>query len=67
MRQAKHTCFAFKILAAGRLTRTPAMIDAAFKAAYAGIKPKDAVIIGIYPKFKNQIAENAARVRAILA
>ena len=66
MRQSKHTCFAFKILAAGRLTNTPAMIDAAFKAAYAGIKPKDCVIIGIYPKFKNQIAENAARVRSIL-
>jgi len=66
MRQSKHTCFAFKILAAGRLTKTPDMIDAAFKAAYAGIKPTDGVIIGIYPKFKNQIAENAARVRAIL-
>jgi len=67
MRQSRHTCFAFKILAAGRLTNTPAMIDAAFRAAYKGIKPQDCVIIGNYPRFKNQIQENAARVRAILA
>ncbi len=66
MRLSRHTCLAFKILAAGRLTYQPGQIDAAFQAAYRGIKPQDCVIIGIYPKFKNQIAENAARVRGIL-
>jgi hypothetical protein len=65
MRQSSHHCFAFKILAAGRAAGSPTAIDAAFKTAYQGIKPKDAVIIGIYPRFTNQIEENAKRVRAL--
>ena len=40
--------------------------DAAFRAAFAGIKPQDCVIVGHYPRFKNEIQENAERVRAIL-
>jgi len=66
MRKVRRPCFAFKILAAGRMARTPAELDAAFQAAFAGIKPSDCVIVGHYPRFKNQIQENAARVRSIL-
>ena len=66
MRKTKRNCFAFKILAAGRLTRTPAEINEAFRAAFAGIKPQDCVIVGHYPRFKNEIQENTERVRAIL-
>jgi hypothetical protein len=66
MRKTKRTCFAFKILAAGRSTRTPQELNAAFRAAFAGIKPQDCVIVGHYPRFKNEIQENAERVRAIL-
>jgi hypothetical protein len=66
MRKTKRTCFAFKILAAGRQARTPAELNAAFRAAFAGIKPNDCVIVGHYPRFKNEIQENAERVRAIL-
>jgi hypothetical protein len=66
MRKAKRNCFAFKILAAGRVARTPAELNAAFRAAFAGIKPQDCVIVGHYPRFKNEIQENAERVRAIL-
>jgi hypothetical protein len=66
MRQAKKNCFAFKILAAGRRARTNEEVNAAFRAAFAGIKPNDCVIVGHYPRFKNEIQENAERVRAIL-
>jgi hypothetical protein len=66
MRKTKRNCFAFKILAAGRAARSPAELNAAFRAAYAGIKPQDCVIVGHYPRFKNEIQENAERVRAIL-
>ncbi len=66
MRKAKRPCLAFKILAAGRMARTPAELNAAFRAAFAGIKPQDCVIVGHYPRFKNEIQENAERVRAIL-
>jgi hypothetical protein len=39
-------------------------LDAAFKTAFASIKPQDCVIVGAYPRFKNEIAENAQRARA---
>ncbi len=64
MRQTPKPCLAFKILAAGRLAGSPEALDAAFKSAFAGIKPRDCVIVGVYPRFKNEIAENAQRVRA---
>jgi hypothetical protein len=63
MRRTKKTCLAFKILAAGRSAGSPAQLDAAFKTAFASIKPQDCVIVGAYPRFKNEIAENAQRAR----
>jgi thiamine monophosphate synthase len=66
MRKTRKHCLAFKILAAGRSARTPKDLNAAFRAAFAGIKPDDCVIVGNYQRFKNEIQENAERVRAIL-
>jgi hypothetical protein len=66
MRKTSRHCFAFKILAAGRAARSAVEIHAAFRAAFAGIKPQDCVIVGHYPRFRNEIQENAERVRAIL-
>ncbi len=66
VRQTKKTCFVFKILAAGRLTRTPEMVDDAFRTAYESIKPNDCVIVGMYPRFKDEVKENAQRVSRIL-
>jgi hypothetical protein len=65
-RQTQKTCFLFKILAAGRLTGSPQAIDAAFKAAFESIKPKDCVVVGMYPRYKDEVKENADRVRRIL-
>jgi hypothetical protein len=66
MRKVKQNCFAFKILAAGRKARNAKEVNDAFRAAYEGIKPNDCVIVGNYPRFKNEIQENAERVRSIL-
>jgi hypothetical protein len=66
VRQTKKTCLAFKILAAGRLTDNPKAIDRAFQTAFNNIKPHDAVIVGMYPHFTDQVKENAERVRRIL-
>ena len=63
IRQTKKTCFAFKILAAGRSIKTKPMIENAFKFVFDNIKPQDGVIVGMFPKFKDEIAENAALVR----
>jgi hypothetical protein len=56
----------FKILAAGRLTRSPQIIDEAFKTALESIKPKDCVVVGMYPRYKDEVKENSDRVRRIL-
>ena len=66
VRKTKRPCLGFKILAAGRRIATPETVDVAFKFAYANIKPGDAVIVGMWPKFKDEIGENTATVRRIL-
>jgi hypothetical protein len=63
MRAAKQPCLAFKILAAGRLSENQGWVDQAFRQTYESIKPGDAVIVGMYDKFSDQPAENAALVR----
>lgn len=60
IRQTPRTCLAFKILAAGRLCDQPETIEAAFEFIFASIKPTDAVIVGMYPEYTDQVAENAA-------
>lgn len=67
IRQTSKTCLAYKVLAAGRLSDTPKQVDQAFQFAYENIKPKDCLIIGMYPRYTNQVKENADRVRAILS
>ncbi len=66
-RQTQKTCFLFKILAAGRVTHTPAAVDAAFQEAFDSIKEKDCVVVGMYPRYKDEIKENCDRVRRILS
>lgn len=65
-RQTQRTCFLFKILAAGRLTKSPETIDDAFKTALESIKPNDCVVVGMYPRYKDEVKENSDRVRRIL-
>ncbi len=65
MRQTAKTCFAFKILAAGRIDGDA--VAAAFRTAFQSIKPNDGVYIGVYPRYKDEIKENAELVAGILA
>jgi hypothetical protein len=65
MRQTEKPCFAFKILAAGRIEGDP--VAAAFRTAYQSIKPIDGVYIGVYPRYKDEIKENAELVCKILS
>jgi hypothetical protein len=64
-RQTKKPCFAFKVLAAGRLAG--ADIEQAFQTAYESIKPNDGVYVGVFPKYKDELRENAMLVQKILA
>jgi hypothetical protein len=65
-RKTPKTCFLFKVLAAGRLARSPEAIDKAFKDAYDNIKPQDCIVVGMFPRFKDEVKENCDRVRRIL-
>ncbi len=65
-RKTSKTCFLFKILAAGRLARSPEEADKAFKEAFDNIKPQDCVVVGMFPRFQDQIKDNCDRVRRIL-
>jgi len=64
MRQTTKPCFAFKILAAGRIDDEG--IEQAFRTAFASIKPIDGVYVGMFPKRKDEVKENAEIVHRIL-
>jgi hypothetical protein len=64
MRQTPKICFAFKILAAGRIADSG--VAQAFRTAYASIKPNDGVYVGVFPRNKDEIKENAEIVHGIL-
>ncbi|OPZ01573.1 MAG: hypothetical protein BWZ10_03434 [candidate division BRC1 bacterium ADurb.BinA364] len=63
IRQTEKPCLAFKILAAGRLCDKPDTVEAAFRETFRQIKPNDAVIIGMYPEYEDQVAINASLTR----
>jgi len=64
IRGTRRMCLAFKILAAGRLCKTPESTARAFTFAFENIKPGDAVVVGMFPKYADQIAENVRHALA---
>jgi hypothetical protein len=66
IRATRKPCLAFKLFAAGRKVNSPAQIEAAFRYAFANIKPADAVIVGMFPRYSDQVTQNTALVRSIL-
>ena len=63
VQQTSKTCLVFKILAAGRLCRNQETVEQAFKEAFSQIKASDAVIVGMYPEWEDQVRLNAGYVR----
>jgi len=66
IRQTPKPCLGFKIMAANRKCATQESVKAAFQYAFANIKSTDAVVVGMFPKYSNQPAQNAGYVREIL-
>jgi len=66
IRATEKTCLAFKVLAAGRRCQTQEDVRAAFTFAFANIKPKDAVVVGMFDKHADQIPLNVAHALAAL-
>ncbi len=64
--QVNKPCIGFKIMAASRNCDTPSDVRHAFQYAFDRIKNTDVVVVGMYQKYKNQVAENSEFVREIL-
>ncbi len=58
MQKVKQPCLGFKILAAGRLCWSEHMVKSAFQYAFKRIKKTDGVIVGMYPKFSDEISHD---------
>jgi hypothetical protein len=58
IRQTDKMCLAFKILAASRRCGSQEEVREAFEFAFANIKDRDAVVVGMFPKYEDQITLN---------
>ncbi|MBI1913327.1 MAG: hypothetical protein HYS12_01000 [Planctomycetes bacterium] len=67
IRSVKKPCLVYKVLAAGRRIGSPAEVRACFETALNNIKPTDALIVGMYQQFGDQVGANAALVRELCA
>jgi hypothetical protein len=67
VRAVKKPCLVYKILAAGRKCGSAREVREAFEFAYKNIKPVDAAIVGLYPRYSDQISDDTRMVREVLA
>jgi hypothetical protein len=67
IRATKKPCLAYKVLAAGRRVGSAAEVRGAFQVALENVKPTDALIVGMYQQFGDQVGDNAATVRELCA
>jgi len=65
VRAARKPCLVFKVLAAGRADLSSAGIREAFQFTLSRIKPTDALIVGMFQEFGDQVAMNARLVREL--
>jgi len=67
IQQVDKPCIAFKVLCANRKCATDQDTRAALEFAFTNIKPTDVVIVGMWQKYKDQVAQNVQWVNEILA
>ncbi len=65
MRAVDQPCLGFKILGAGRLCANQSMVRDAFRFAFENIKPNDGLIVGMYPRFFDEIEADAEYTRQL--
>jgi len=66
IRQLAKPVLAFKVMAAGRNCSTPEHTRRAIERAFSLIKPTDAIVVGVFQKYANQVRENAEHTRSVL-
>lgn len=67
VRKVNKPCLVYKVLGAGRKCNSEEQKRKAIEWAYQNIKPVDATIIGLYPRYSDQVTETTTMVREILA
>lgn len=67
VKATRKPCLVLKVLAAGRRVGSPAEVRACFATALENIKPNDAMIVGMYQQFGDQVGTNAGMVRELCA
>ena len=65
MRQVDKPCLGFKILGGGRKCANQDMVRGAFRFAFENIKPTDGVIVGMFPKYFDEVGANAGYTRTL--
>jgi hypothetical protein len=60
-------CLIFKVYGASRQCGSPASRQAAIELAFRSAKPSDAVVIGMFPKYQEQVEENCRLVTQAIA
>jgi len=58
IRATRRTCLVFKILGASRRCGDQEEVRAAFRETFANIKPQDAVVVGMFTKYADQVRLN---------
>ena len=67
IRATRKPCLAFKVFGAGRAIDSAEDREKAVRFALSHIKPTDAIIVGMYPRYTDQVKENADLFRRILS
>jgi len=67
IRKVDKPALVYKVLAAGRKCESEAQKRQAIEWAYKNIKPTDVALIGLYPRYSDQVTETTRMVRDILA
>jgi hypothetical protein len=67
IRKVDKPALVYKVLAAGRKCGSEAQKRQAIDWAFKNIKPTDATIIGLYPRYSDQVTETTRMVRDVLA
>lgn len=65
VRAASKPCLVYKVLAAGRENLSTRGVREAFQAALAGMKKTDAMIVGMFQEFGDQVGTNARLIREL--
>jgi hypothetical protein len=67
VRKASKQCLIFKVYGAGRRCRSQEDMRRALSEVFEYAKPADVVVIGMFPKYKDQVAEDCRLVKEVTA